>query len=202
MVIHIDQDWLNKKSKQLKTSSLVFKHSAWQKLNILLAWLALVLSHCIWYFFRTRSLGSHYNSHAFRYILRTCSICSHTLDWTHYIWTLDAHAHTTLSYNKHSTSYFFFGQDVWVLQVWSAMKPCWSANSQWSTVTIHTGSGLQCLRDIIFILAIQGWQKALDDNDTLEAVNRLAERFSIPLQAASTQVMKWMRVSGCVAVCM
>ena len=36
-------------------------------------------------------------------------------------------------------------------------------------------SDLQCLRDIIFILATQGWQKALDENDPLEAVDRLVQ---------------------------
>ena len=49
-------------------------------------------------------------------------------------------------------------------------------------------SDLQCLRDIMFVLASQGWQKALDENDTLEAVDRLVERFTLPLQAAGVQL--------------
>lgn len=49
-------------------------------------------------------------------------------------------------------------------------------------------SNLQCLRDIIFVLATQGWQKALDEGDTLEPVNRLVEKFTIPLQMAGAQV--------------
>ena len=41
------------------------------------------------------------------------------------------------------------------------------------------------LRDIIFVLATQGWQKLLDESDPLEAVDRLVEKFSIPLRKAN-----------------
>lgn len=46
-------------------------------------------------------------------------------------------------------------------------------------------SDLQLLRDIIFVLATQGWQKLLDESDPLEAIDRLVEHFSIPLQKAN-----------------
>ena len=49
-------------------------------------------------------------------------------------------------------------------------------------------SDLQCLRDIIFILATQGWQKALDENNPLEAVDRLVQQFTIPLQGAGADI--------------
>ena len=45
-------------------------------------------------------------------------------------------------------------------------------------------SDLQQLRDIIFVLASQGWQKALDESNSLEAIDRLTAQFSIPLQRA------------------
>ena len=38
-------------------------------------------------------------------------------------------------------------------------------------------SDLQFLRDIIFVLATQGWQKLLDESDPLEALDRLVEHF-------------------------
>ena len=39
------------------------------------------------------------------------------------------------------------------------------------------------LRDIIFTLATEGWQKAIDEKDELKAVDRVVENFIIPLQA-------------------
>ena len=47
---------------------------------------------------------------------------------------------------------------------------------------------LQLLRDIIFILATEGWQKAIDEKDDLKAVDRDVENFIIPLQAANVVV--------------
>ena len=49
-------------------------------------------------------------------------------------------------------------------------------------------SDVQVLRDIIFVLATQGWQKAVDEMDDLKAIDRLVDRFSIPLKGANTQV--------------
>ena len=43
-------------------------------------------------------------------------------------------------------------------------------------------SDLQQLRDIIFVLSTQGWQKV--DDDSLEAVERLVQQFSFPLESA------------------
>ena len=49
-------------------------------------------------------------------------------------------------------------------------------------------SNLQCLRDVIFVLATQGWQKARDEEDPLEAVDRLVQQFTIPLQGAGAEI--------------
>ena len=51
-------------------------------------------------------------------------------------------------------------------------------------------SDLQCLRDIIFILATQGWQKALDEKDPLEAIDHLVQKFTIPLQGAGADIQE------------
>ena len=42
-----------------------------------------------------------------------------------------------------------------------------------------TWSNAQMLRDIILILATQGWQKLLDENDNLDAIDRLVEHFCL-----------------------
>ena len=39
-----------------------------------------------------------------------------------------------------------------------------------------------------FVLATQGWQKAVDEEDPLEAVNHLVQQFTIPLQSASADI--------------
>ncbi len=49
-------------------------------------------------------------------------------------------------------------------------------------------SDLQLLRDIIFTLSSQGWEKAVDEGDKLEAIDRLSERFRTPLEAAGAQI--------------
>ena len=49
-------------------------------------------------------------------------------------------------------------------------------------------SDLQLLRDIIFALSSQGWEKAVDEGDKLEAIDRLSERFRTPLEAAGAQI--------------
>ena len=47
---------------------------------------------------------------------------------------------------------------------------------------------LQLFRNVIFILATEGWQKAIDEKDDLKAVDRVVENFIIPLQAANVVV--------------
>jgi len=44
---------------------------------------------------------------------------------------------------------------------------------------------VQMLRNIILVLATQGWQKLLDENDNLNAINMLVEKISIPLVKAN-----------------
>ena len=60
-------------------------------------------------------------------------------------------------------------------------------------------SDLDLIHDIIFMLGTQGWQKILDQHATprtdgdihenpLEAIDRLAQRFRIPLQSANVEI--------------
>ena len=49
-------------------------------------------------------------------------------------------------------------------------------------------SSLQVLRDIIFVLATQGWHKAIAEHNKLEAIDRLVKQFTVPLQGAGAQV--------------
>ena len=61
-----------------------------------------------------------------------------------------------------------------------AVTDCIKNRMNWSDV--------QVFRDIIIILATQGWQKLVDDEDSLDAVDRLATQFSTPLQGAGVQL--------------
>ena len=45
-------------------------------------------------------------------------------------------------------------------------------------------SNLQLMRDIIFMLSSHGWEKFIEEEDDLAAIDRLIERFEIPLQGA------------------
>ena len=51
-------------------------------------------------------------------------------------------------------------------------------------------SDLEMLRDIILVLATQGWQKLLDEDNTLDAIDRLVEHFSYPLTNAGICIEK------------
>ena len=62
----------------------------------------------------------------------------------------------------------------------SKVTECIKARLSWSD--------LQQLRDIIFVLATQGWQKAVDENDSLESVDRVVQQFFIPLESAGADV--------------
>ena len=62
----------------------------------------------------------------------------------------------------------------------SKVTECIKARLSWSN--------LQQLRDIIFVLATQGWQKAVDENDSLESIDRLVQQFSIPLESAGADI--------------
>ena len=59
----------------------------------------------------------------------------------------------------------------------SKVSDCIKARLAWSD--------LQLLQDITFVLATQGWQKVLDEDDPLEAVDKLVEHFLIPLRKAN-----------------
>ena len=45
-------------------------------------------------------------------------------------------------------------------------------------------SDLEMMRDIIFVLSSHGWEKAVEEKNNLESIERLVERFIIPLQGA------------------
>jgi hypothetical protein len=67
-------------------------------------------------------------------------------------------------------------------------------------------SDLQLVHDVIFVLATQGWQKIVDEDDKSdlgdetsdtdvysgleEPINRLSSRFRVPLEAAGAQIVK------------
>ena len=55
-------------------------------------------------------------------------------------------------------------------------------------------SDVQQLRDIIFVLASQGWQKAVEEN-SLDSVDRLVQHFCTLLEAAGAGVEKSMESS-------
>lgn len=61
-----------------------------------------------------------------------------------------------------------------------AVTECIKSRMRWSD--------LQVLRDIILVLATQGWQKLVDEKNSLEAVDRLVTQFSIPLTGAGAQL--------------
>ena len=48
-------------------------------------------------------------------------------------------------------------------------------------------SDLDLLRDIIFVLATQGWEKIVEAGEPLEAIDRLVLRFGVTLRKANVQ---------------
>ena len=74
---------------------------------------------------------------------------------------------------ENAKSYFASNYKAYCTKV----KSCMKSRLTWSDV--------QMLRDVILILATQGWQKLLDENDNLNAIDRLVEHFSIPLVKAN-----------------
>ena len=51
-------------------------------------------------------------------------------------------------------------------------------------------SDSQVIRDIISVVATQGWEKLLEENDPKEGIDRLVARFTIPLQGAQAECDK------------
>ena len=45
---------------------------------------------------------------------------------------------------------------------------------------------MQLFRDIIFTLSTYGWEKALEEENDLQAVDRIVERFTVPLESAGS----------------
>ena len=62
----------------------------------------------------------------------------------------------------------------------SSVSQCIKSRLSWSD--------LQLMRDIIFMLSSHGWEKLVEEDDDLEAIDRLIERFASPLQGAQTDV--------------
>ena len=46
-------------------------------------------------------------------------------------------------------------------------------------------SDMELMRDIIFMLSTHGWEKALEEDNDMAAIDRLVQRFTIPLQGAA-----------------
>ena len=55
-------------------------------------------------------------------------------------------------------------------------------------------SDLQLMRDIIFVLSSHGWEKLIEEEDDLAAIDRLIERFEIPLQFHAPNSAEWSNV--------
>lgn len=49
-------------------------------------------------------------------------------------------------------------------------------------------SDLELIRDIIFMLSTHGWEKALKEDNDMAAIERLVERFTVPLKGAQADV--------------
>ena len=49
-------------------------------------------------------------------------------------------------------------------------------------------SDMHQLRVIVFVLASQGWQNAVEEKDSVESVDTLVQQFSIPLQSAGADI--------------
>ena len=49
-------------------------------------------------------------------------------------------------------------------------------------------SDLQLMRDIIFVFALHGWEKLIEDNNDMAAIDRLVERFASPLEGAQADI--------------
>ena len=62
----------------------------------------------------------------------------------------------------------------------AALKDCLRSRTAWSDQ--------QEFRDIICVLATQGWEKLLEEDSSLSVLSRLVERFKVPLQSASTDI--------------
>ena len=60
------------------------------------------------------------------------------------------------------------------------ISECIKSHLQWSD--------LQLIRGIIWMLATQGWEKIIAEEESLEAINRLVDRFTIPLLGASADL--------------
>ena len=50
-------------------------------------------------------------------------------------------------------------------------------------------SDQEAICDIISILAVQGWEKILEEETPLVFVSRLMDRFAAPLQGAQTNIL-------------
>ena len=63
-----------------------------------------------------------------------------------------------------------------------AVNNCLRSRTEWSDQ--------QVIRDIISILATQGWQKIVEEDISLESVDRLVTRFTVPLEGAQANCGK------------
>ena len=56
---------------------------------------------------------------------------------------------------------------------------------------------IQLMRDIIFVVGTQGWEKAVEE-ESMNAIHRILEQFTVPLQGASANIE--IVVPDCVAL--
>ena len=61
-------------------------------------------------------------------------------------------------------------------EYYSKVTECIKSRLSWSD--------LEMMRDIIFVLSSHGWEKVVEEKNNLESIERLVERFIIPLQGA------------------
>ena len=57
-------------------------------------------------------------------------------------------------------------------------------------------SDLELLRDIIFMLNTNGWEKALEEENDMAAIERLVARFAVPLQGARANTDEMVKEFG------
>ena len=62
------------------------------------------------------------------------------------------------------------------------VSACLRSRMEWSDSRV--------IRDIISVLATQGWEKLLEENDPMEGIDRLVTRFTLPLQGAQAECDK------------
>ena len=80
-----------------------------------------------------------------------------------------------------AVSYYTKNHEEFCTQV----SECLRSRVEWSDQEV--------IRDIISVLAVQGWEKILQEETPLEFVSRLVDRFAAPLQGVQTDILNIQR---------